>query len=90
MFTLTFLLGTATYKVGSVVNPVSPEWVENMKANCGSQYGRVNKTTDPELYSYEKFLPIFALVGSYIGLIFEQKVLDTHMYAEWNQIAFLE
>lgn len=44
-------------------------------------------TTDPELYNFEKFLQVASIIGVYLGIIFEQKYVGTHVYPLWNQVS---
>ena len=53
---------------------VPKEWIDNVKKNCGSQDSII---IDPETANFQKLFLSLGIVGIYLGVIVEQKYLES-------------
>ena len=66
---------------GEIIHPVPPEWNTYMEKNCVGVKWVKNSF---EQYNFIQFNLAFTVVGTYIGLILEQKYLGTREYTEFH------
>ncbi len=88
-FTQTFIggyiLAIILYLYGSTYHPTPQIWLDNIQKNCVN----VDLNADPELQNFEKYNISFSLIGALLGIILEQRYLDTRHYHLFYRTSFL-
>jgi hypothetical protein len=69
-----------------MVHPVPSEWQETILKNCE---GMKIDDKGAELENFVRFNLAFTVVGTYVGLIFEQKYMNTRQCTSFYQTSIL-
>ena len=85
VYTLLFLWGLNVHFDTEENFKVPESWVENVKKNCGSEDLMV---MDPETANFQKLFLSLGIIGVYLGIIIEQKFLDSRNYPYFNDTDF--
>jgi hypothetical protein len=64
---------------------VPQEWIENVKKNCGTDD---LIAIDPETANFQKLFLSLGIIGIYLGVILEQKYLDSRHYPYFYETDF--
>lgn len=64
---------------------VPQEWIENVKKNCGTDD---LIAIDPETANFQKLFLSLGIIGLYLGVIIEQKFLESRHYPYFNETDF--
>ena len=65
---------------------VPESWVENITRNCGIEDKMI---IDPERANFQKLFLSASIIGLYLGVIVDQKYLESHKYPYFYETDFL-
>lgn len=70
---------------GNTLHPVPQEWYENIKKNCPNAS---EMDLDAEKDNFKRFNVALSIIGSYFGLIVEQRYMGTRKYKHFYQTSW--
>jgi len=70
---------------GNTLHPVPQEWLANIKKNCPNAN---EMDLDAEKDNFKRFNVALSIIGSYIGLILEQRYIGTRKYKHFYQTSW--
>eukprot|EP00347_Sterkiella_histriomuscorum_P018248 403346231 len=78
-FVVGYLIQICLYFYGSKHNPTPQLWLDNIVKNCDN----VDLHADPELQNFEKYNISFSIIGAYIGVIIDQRLLNLSQFHDF-------
>jgi hypothetical protein len=80
IFYLIYATAMFNFAFGNLLHPVPEEWIEVTKKNCQGVKGGNNLEIDAELENFVRFNLALTVIGSYLGLIIEQRYMGTRKF----------
>lgn len=86
-FYIIYLLAILNFIYGDLIHPAPQNWIDQIEKNCSGL--NTSGYSEFETENFVRFNLAATIVGSYLGVIVEQRYMGTAKYTKFNQTSFL-